>query len=116
LVQRNRYAQTATPTRRTKSGPADNPALKRRGLPKIWFDPGMTRVNAPGGRRGRQQISSDAAIQTCLSIKVLLGIALTSPDVAAFGSAPDSAAWRGLAPRAVIRLRERRALAGLQSR
>ncbi|WP_161785478.1 hypothetical protein [Palleronia rufa] len=49
-------------------------------------------------------------------MKMLVGIALTSADVAAFGSAPDTAAWRGLAPRAVIRLRERMAWADLQSR
>jgi hypothetical protein len=31
---------------------------------------------APTGRRGRQQTCSDAAIQTCLSMKVLFGMAL----------------------------------------
>jgi hypothetical protein len=31
---------------------------------------------APTGRRGRQQTYSDAAIQTCLSMKVLFGMAL----------------------------------------
>jgi hypothetical protein len=31
---------------------------------------------APSGRRGRQQTYSDAAIQTCLSMKVLFGMAL----------------------------------------
>ena len=31
---------------------------------------------APTGRRGRQQIYSDAAIQMCLSVKVLFGMAL----------------------------------------
>lgn len=31
---------------------------------------------APTGRRGRQQSYSDAAIQTCLSMKVLFGMAL----------------------------------------
>ena len=35
----------------------------------IWFDPET-------GRRGRQQTSSDAAIRTCLAMKVLPGIAL----------------------------------------
>jgi hypothetical protein len=30
----------------------------------------------PSGRRGRQQTYSDAAIQTCLSMKVLFGMAL----------------------------------------
>lgn len=31
---------------------------------------------APTGRRGRQRTYSDAAIQTCLSMKVLFGMAL----------------------------------------
>ena len=31
---------------------------------------------APSGKRGRQQIYSDASIQTCLSMKVLFGMAL----------------------------------------
>lgn len=42
----------------------------------IWFDPTMTREAAPIGRRGRQPICSDAAIQTCLTMKVLFGMAL----------------------------------------
>ena len=42
----------------------------------IWFDPEMSWDAAPTGRRGRQQTYSDAAIQTCLSMKVLFGIAL----------------------------------------
>ena len=36
----------------------------------------MTWEAAPTGRRGRQQSYSDAAIQTCLSMKVLFGMAL----------------------------------------
>jgi hypothetical protein len=36
----------------------------------------MTWDAAPTGRRGRQQTYSDAAIQTCLSMKVLFGMAL----------------------------------------
>jgi hypothetical protein len=31
---------------------------------------------APSGKRGRQQVYSDAAIQACLMIKVLFGMAL----------------------------------------
>jgi transposase len=42
----------------------------------IWFDPEMSWDAAPRGRRGRQQSYSDAAIQTCLSMKVLFGMAL----------------------------------------
>jgi hypothetical protein len=36
----------------------------------------MTWAAAPTGKRGRQQTFSDAAIQTCLTIKVLFGMAL----------------------------------------
>src|SRR5690606_20871656 len=56
--------------------PAYNEALKRRGSLTIWFDPEMSWDAAPTGRRGRQQTYSDAAIQTCLSMKVLFGMAL----------------------------------------
>ncbi len=61
-------------------------ALQRRGSLTIWFDPemtwpgmiwpGMTRDGVPTGRRCRPQSCSDAAIQTCLSMKVLSGMAL----------------------------------------
>jgi hypothetical protein len=64
------------PTYRTRNWPAYNEALKRRGSLTIWFDPEMSWDGAPTGRRGRQQTYSDAAIQTCLSMKVLFGMAL----------------------------------------
>ena len=41
-----------------------------------WFDPEMVWVPPPNGRRGRQQSFSDAAIQTCLTLKVLFGLPL----------------------------------------
>lgn len=56
--------------------PAYNKALKHRGLLTIWFDPAMTWEAAPTGRRGRQPDYTDAAIQACLTMKVLFGIAL----------------------------------------
>jgi hypothetical protein len=64
------------PTYRTRNWPAYNEALKRRGSLTIWFDPEMSWDGAPTGKRGRQQSYSDAAIQTCLSMKVLFGMAL----------------------------------------
>ena len=64
------------PTYKTRNWPAYNEALKRRGSLTIWLDPEMTWDAAPTGRRGRQQTYSDAAIQTCLSMKVLFGMAL----------------------------------------
>ena len=41
-----------------------------------WFDPEMVWGAAPSGRRGRQQAYSDAAIQACLTLKVLFGLPL----------------------------------------
>jgi hypothetical protein len=51
-------------------------ALKRRGSLTIWFDPDMSWAAQPTGKRGRQPIYSDAAVQTCLTMKVLFGMAL----------------------------------------
>jgi hypothetical protein len=70
------HEQTHTPTYKTRNWPSYNEALKRRGSLTIWFDPEMSWEAAPTGRRGRQQTYSDAAIQTCLSMKVLFGMAL----------------------------------------
>lgn len=65
-----------TPTYKTLNWPAYNKALKRRGSLTIWFGPDMTWDAAPSGKRGRQQTYSDASIQTCLTMKVLFGMAL----------------------------------------
>jgi hypothetical protein len=64
------------PTYKTRNWPSYNKALKRRGSLTIWFDPAMTWAAAPTGKRGRQPDYSDAAIQTCLTMKVLFGMAL----------------------------------------
>ena len=64
------------PTYKTRNWPTYNEALKRWGSLTIWFDPEMTWEATPSGRRGRQQSYSDAAIQTCLTMKVLSGMAL----------------------------------------
>ena len=42
----------------------------------VWLDKDMQWFAAPTGQRGRQPTFSDAAIQFCLSIKCLLGLAL----------------------------------------
>ena len=65
-----------SPAYKTRNWPAYNEALKRRDSLRIWFDPDMTWDAAPTGRRGRHQTYSDAAIQTCLLMKVLFGMAL----------------------------------------
>jgi len=53
-----------------------NNALKRRGSLAIWFDPDMIWTLLRCGKRGRQQQFSDAAIQICLTMKVLFGMRL----------------------------------------
>ena len=63
------------PTRyRTLNWPAYNAALRERGSLTVWFDPAMAWKAEPSGKRGRQQVFSDAAIQACLTIKVLFGL------------------------------------------
>jgi hypothetical protein len=42
----------------------------------IWFDPDMVWTPPPSSRRCRQQKFSDAAIQTCLTLKALFGTPL----------------------------------------
>ncbi len=42
---------------------------------RIWSDPEMTWEASPSGKRDRRQTYGDAAIQTCLSMKVLFGMA-----------------------------------------
>jgi hypothetical protein len=66
-----------SPTRyKTTNWSSYNDSLKRRGSLSIWFDPEMVWVPPPSGTRGRQQNFSDAAIQACLTLKVLFGLAL----------------------------------------
>ncbi|MBN9887287.1 MULTISPECIES: IS5 family transposase [Salipiger] len=64
------------PSYKTKNRPAYNEALKQRGSLTIWFDPDMVWVPPATGKQGRQPRYSDAAIQTCLTMKVLFGMAL----------------------------------------
>ena len=66
------------PAYKTRNWPAYNEALKRRGSLTIWFDSAMTWEATPTGKRGRQPDYSDAAIQTCLTMKVLFGMALAA--------------------------------------
>jgi hypothetical protein len=50
--------------------------LKRIGSLSIWFDPELVWVPPPSGKRERQQNFIDAAIQACLTLKVLFGLPL----------------------------------------
>ena len=61
------------PTYRTTNWHDYNAALVRRGSLAIWFDPESQWLGAPTGKRGRQPVFTDAAIQTCLTLKALFG-------------------------------------------
>jgi len=61
---------------KTTNWTAYNAALKARGSLTIWLDHEMQWLAMPSGKRGRQRTFSDAAIQFCLSIKCLVGLAL----------------------------------------
>ena len=66
-----------SPTKyKTRNWPSYNTALKQRGSLSIWFDPEMSWHGPPTGKRGRQPEFSDAAIQACLTMKVLFGMPL----------------------------------------
>ena len=53
-----------------------NQSLKQRGQLLLWLDKDMDWLAPATGRRGRQPTFSDAAIQFCLTIKCLFGLAL----------------------------------------
>src|SRR3990167_6627805 len=53
-----------------------NKALARRGSLSIWLNPETQWLAAPTGRRGRQPVFTDAAIQVCLTLKALFGLPL----------------------------------------
>jgi hypothetical protein len=64
---------------RTTNWSAYNAALRKRGSLSVWFDPEMdwhAGKTGKTGKRGRPETFSDAAIQTCLSLKVLFGLPL----------------------------------------
>lgn len=65
------------PTRyRTLNWSAYNASLGKRGSLTVWFDPSTPWHAAPSGKRGGQPVYSDAAIQACLTIKILFGLPL----------------------------------------
>ncbi|BAQ70394.1 transposase [Rhodovulum sulfidophilum] len=66
-----------TPTRyRTTNWSTYNASLRQRGSFSVWFDPDMVWHAEKSGKRGRPETFSDAAIQTCLTLKVLFGLPL----------------------------------------
>ena len=61
---------------RTTNWSRYNEALRRRGSLLVWLDREMAWLAPKRGRPGRPETFSDAALQFCLSIKVLFGLAL----------------------------------------
>ena len=61
---------------KTRNWLSYNTALKQRGSLSIWFDPEMQWHALSTGKRGRQPEFSDAAIQICLTMKVLFDMPL----------------------------------------
>ena len=61
---------------KTTNWSAYNDPLKRRGSLSVWFASEMVWGPPPSGKRGGQQSFSDAAIQACLTLKVLFGMPL----------------------------------------
>ncbi|MFB9151615.1 transposase [Roseovarius ramblicola] len=61
---------------RTTNWSSYNASLRKRGSLLIWVDKNMTWRTPHEGRPGRQPVFSDAAIQFCLSIKVLFNLPL----------------------------------------
>lgn len=64
------------PTYKTTNWATYNEALKRRRSLTIWFNSKMNWDAETSGKRGRSRTFSDAAIQTCLTMNVLFGMAL----------------------------------------
>lgn len=61
---------------RTTNWSSYNAALKSRGSLTVWLDEGMQWYAPKSGKRGRNTLYSDQAIQCCLSIKCLFGLPL----------------------------------------
>ena len=66
-----------TPARyRSTNWSSYSASLRKRGSLLIWLDQEMSWLAQPGGRPGRPAVFSDAAVQFCLTIKVLFKLPL----------------------------------------
>ena len=59
------------PVYRTTNWRACKAALRQRGSLSIWFDPEAPWLAEPRGKRGRSATFTDAAVQTCLTLRAL---------------------------------------------
>jgi len=73
-------SKPAPSTYRTSNWRSYNAALRQRGSLLVWFDPETEWLAVPRGRRGRPATFSDAAIQTCLTLKALFGLPLRQTE------------------------------------
>ncbi|MEG0046198.1 MAG: transposase, partial [Comamonas sp.] len=71
-----RKPRSSTSRYHTTNWPNYNAALRSRGSLTVWLDKDMQWFAAASGKRGRSPKFSDAAIQFCLTIKNLFGLAL----------------------------------------
>ena len=79
---------------RTTNWSEYNAALRRRGSLLVWLDCEMAWSAPKRGRPGRPETFSDAAIQFCLGIKVLFGLALRQSERrSATGSSKPRTGW-----------------------
>ena len=69
-------SKPSKPKYRTTNWSSYNESLRQRGALLLWIDKDMAWAGAPSGQRGRSPLFSDAAIQFCLMIKNLYGLAL----------------------------------------
>ena len=66
-----------SPARYRRTNWSSDPAsLRNRGSLLVWLDKGMTWRAPHDGRPGRPAVFSDAAIQFCLTVKVLFKLPL----------------------------------------
>ena len=69
-------SKPSKPKYRTTNWSSYNESLRQRGALLLWIDKDMAWAGVPSGQRGRSPLFSDAAIQFCLMIKNLYGLAL----------------------------------------
>ena len=88
------HEQAQPPVCRTSNWHICNFAFRQRGSLSIWVDPETLWQAERTGKGGRRPVFSDAAIQTCLTLRVLFGLPLpqTSGLVA---SLLELAGWTG---------------------
>ena len=85
------------PTYRTTIWHDYNAALARRGSLSIWFDSGTQWLAALTGKRGRQPVFTDSAIQTGLTLKALFGLLLRQTEPHRVCRRPISVSYAAIA-------------------